>query len=231
MTRRNILHLLATSAATLLTQACGRPESRLKFRLTLEVATPGGIRQGSSVLELIATPKSFLPLPGDHSSMTVLGDTPFVDLGGLLLFAVLENDGTPHDMYQVVVRSLEGGDPTPPLAKSDDIFRSANELHPSVEVPREEYPRLVTFERPGQFMSVREVDPSNLGTVFGAGFFFSRMIVQIVGEDFEVMSELGRRFPWVAKPSELRLEAVSGKPGEAGLGQMLGGSNFTRGKS
>jgi hypothetical protein len=89
MGRRGILGLLAGGAATLLS-GCLKPHESLRYRLTLEVQTPEGIRTGSSVLQNDQYGASIIPLPGDIGGAGNIGEAPTVDLGGgRFLFAVL----------------------------------------------------------------------------------------------------------------------------------------------
>ena len=79
--------ILFVIAAALLVARCSTEEARLRYRLTLTVRTPEGLRSGSSVLELALARKNLIPLPGVSGAdwgggFRSRGEAPFVDLGG-----------------------------------------------------------------------------------------------------------------------------------------------------
>src|SRR5690242_9486371 len=106
MGRRGALGLLASGAASLLS-GCGRSDSSLRYRMTLEVRTPQGVKTGSSVLENKLYGRFIIPLPGDIGSAVVLGEAPTADLGGgRFLFALLCDPDYRRDFMEIVLKVL-----------------------------------------------------------------------------------------------------------------------------
>src|SRR3546814_20034236 len=78
MARRAVLGLFASAAALLLC-GCERTDT-LRYRMTVEVETPTGVRSGSSVIETTITKG---PRTGQGSGLTATmkGEAGAVDLG------------------------------------------------------------------------------------------------------------------------------------------------------
>mgnify|MGYP001407138958 CR=1 FL=1 len=88
MTRRRFLARLGSAsaaglAAGLLT-GCGGPVYNLRFRLTVEVQTPEGVKSGSSVIDMQVqddTKVSYYPMEARLFRRSLSGEAMFVDLG------------------------------------------------------------------------------------------------------------------------------------------------------
>ncbi|NMW32944.1 hypothetical protein HKD42_12810, partial [Altererythrobacter sp. RZ02] len=118
MNRRNFLSRVALGAAFVLS-GCGLgpdPTPDYRYRLTVEVETPEGLKSGSSVIEVqtnIAGEYS-IPTPG-RVSQRLRGEAVTVDLDdGQVLFALLRSDSEADWAKQVMflltpsVRSSDG---------------------------------------------------------------------------------------------------------------------------
>jgi hypothetical protein len=211
MTRRGLIGLLAASATVLLS-GCGKllglPRASLRYRMTLEVETPEGIKTGSSVLEstLISGPNT-----GAASGLqsTLKGEAVAVDLGdGQTLFALLSSpsERSASDYQdQLFNNALNAGAVSvPPMPRRYDssdwaeMRKVASEIKPVLTLPPALYPMLVRFKDIKDPKSVEQVDPGALAASFGAGVRLKRITVAVT-ED-AVTSGIERRLAWLEDP-------------------------------
>lgn len=196
MPRRNALRLLAALPAALALPACGLlGGNRYRFRLSVAVDTPEGLRTGSSVYEVRAQNR-WSPLP-DMASRTweVRGEAAAVDLpGGRTLFALLRTGAHFEDMMGLSMASLH-----PDFAGTGyDVVGVAKELArgawpgPAPVAP-EDYPMLVTFADENNPASVQLVEPGNLAAAFGSGSRLRGITVELT--DDAVTSGIEERLP------------------------------------
>lgn len=179
------------------------PTPAYRYRLTVEVETPEGLRTGSSVIEVETSESSF-----PHSSVNhrVRGEAVAVDLpGGKTLFALLrsenDNDWARRVMFMLAPEAPEGtADPF--QARLDDML----ELEGPIQVPRmwppvahlrqrSAYPMMVTFGDLGDPTSVERVDPDDLAASFGGGVRLMRITVQM--SDDPVTTGIDSRLVWM----------------------------------
>ena len=195
-----------------------------RYRLTIEVDTPIGLRSGASVIEVRTsrTGKNF-PASPNQTSYRIKGEAVAVDLpGGQTLFGVLQPDsiGSLMIITQDYLQSRQQGDERA-VSLSDKIesFIRTKEL---LVVPRyfsenfnppgyprpSSYPDLVRFIDPTRPDSVLAVDPDNLTEAFGPSVRLRRITAQVT--DDPVTVDIVRRLPWL--PEYARREArLNGK--------------------
>ena len=220
MTRRRLIGLLG-GAATLLLVGCGVVKSYapFRYRLTVEVETPAGLRSGSSVIEVTAGEvRSTLGGAG----VDVRGEAAAVDLpGGQTLFALLryeDHGGWAGDaMFDVVPYPSDKSIPI------DDRFGAHVQaviadrtLH---VVPRttknvsdkdvSAYPMLVRFGDIRDPKSVALVNPDDLAASFGAGYRLRRMTVQRTDDPVTVGIE--KRLGWLATQRGGLIKSLPGR--------------------
>lgn len=159
-----------------------------RYRLTVVVDTPEGVRQGSTVIEVHTSTQ---PLPGPHIQMKAVGEAAVIDLGNRgLLFALPRGDGYYNWADQIY--SALTPDPPKGLSTSEvaaySVQAAQNSRSPIVlpryfpgsrETPRSGYPLLVRFRNPSDYRTLERVDPDNLASSFGVGVKLRKMIVQI----------------------------------------------------
>ena len=184
-----------------------------RYRLTVEVDTPDGVKTGSSVIEVdteVAGGYS-IPTPGRVTNR-VRGEAVTVDLGeGRVLFALLRSeadiDWAGRGMYRL----------SPQYAGENalrDGYRNMLRHRPERTVPRHfsradqvnkrsAYPMLVTFGDLDDPTSVEEVDPDDLAATFGEGVSLKRITVQIT--DDPVTSGIEQRLGWLGNIREMNL--------------------------
>ncbi|WP_273304289.1 hypothetical protein [Sphingomonas ursincola] len=169
---------------------------KYRFRLTVEVDTPQGLRSGSSVYEVWANNKTAL-LPEEASrDWGVRGEAVAVDLpNGQTLFALLKTNATHGDMAGLSMTAL---DP----AFRNDIVESAARIASGKGVKRQaevapgDYPMLVTFRDLADPASVQAVTPTGFASVFGPGYALRRITVNITDQAVTTMIE--KKLIWLS---------------------------------
>jgi hypothetical protein len=180
-----------------------------KYRLTIAVQTPDGVKSGSSVIERTRSFSNFVI--GDSSGVahtTLRGEAVYVDLGQNRNLFVLLGDaasgrrGTPGDMNG----ALDAGDM--PLVVMNIGFnprligwqerwaaKRARERGP-VDVPFISLPTVVTFPNIADPLSVTLVDPRDLAATFGEGFALQSAKIEITNDPITV--QISAVLPWLA---------------------------------
>ena len=93
MARRGVMGVLAGAAATVL-GGCGMMGHTYRYKLTVEVETPEGLRTGYAVREVSWSPGAQITPEADTASMTHRGEAAMVELpNGQVLFALMSPDG------------------------------------------------------------------------------------------------------------------------------------------
>ena len=208
MARRGVLELLVGTALALALGGCSGKGSTLRYRLTVEVDTPSGLKTGSSVLEY------------EYPSKTGLsyGQAPFVDLGnGRYVFALIDQMSGPWGVFRYP-------DLRPPIPRDDvpwSEFDRANELRPKAVLKLADYPKLVTFDDINDPKTVREVKPSSV----------RQIIFEVVDQDEPLSEGIEELLKWIGPYPETRLTSM--KPGsglqsveDAPLNRLLSNGHF-----
>lgn len=206
MARRGVLGLFAGGVVALL-GACGLfGGNRYRFRMTVEVETPQGLKTGSSVYEVLAFKTSELITGGTSSNATLKGEALAVDLpGGKTLFALLRMaNGTSSDDH-IGIMSMKAMDPAMINTEKDRTARrisSGDGIKSPVEVAPVDYPLLVTFADNSDPTSLVRVDPTNLAVNFGVDVKLKRIVVEITKEHVTVGLE--KRLRWLNHLDQFR---------------------------
>ncbi len=215
MARRAVLGLFASAAALLLC-GCERTDT-LRYRMTVEVETPTGVRSGSSVIETTITKG---PRTGQGSGITskMRGEAVAVDLGsGQTLFALLNGDRQAASDYHgnLLGNALRaGGKSDPPMPRSftsqewSEERAAARSIRPTIVLPPPVYPKLVRFVDMDNSATVRAVDSRDLSSSFGPGIRLRRITASVT--DDPVTYTLKSRLKWLGDYPEPSL-----KPGHA----------------
>ena len=206
MTRRGAVGFLAMAASALLTAGCWRPSEELRYRLTVEVETPQGLRTGSSVIEVrgVRNPDWVNP-EGRGTRSSFKGEAPAVDLpGGKTLFALLKTAGGASDAADYPWLAFRDR-----LKDSQDWLDSMRRMRgwigEVVPMPATEtvirnktlsaLPLLVTFGDINDPKSVEQVDPADLAKSFGRGVHLRRITVEIT--DGAVTMGIEKKLVWI----------------------------------
>jgi hypothetical protein len=193
--------------AAILLPACGFADDKApdyRYRLTVEVETPEGVKTGSSVIAVKQTLGRAGGAPASSQIYTrVRGEAVAVDLpGGQTLFALLRSQSS-NDWAAGIVPALApqmvdpGG-----AARFDGVLL----LEGVAEVPRffpptqllgrrSGYPMLVTFGDVSDPTSVELVDPDDLAASFGEGVKLKRITVELT--DDPVTTGIEGRLGWL----------------------------------
>jgi hypothetical protein len=173
--RKSLLVLLAILGALWLYKPFF-PSASYREKLSITVTTPDGPVRGSAVIKVRHSMQPVLAQAGGHF-VDYTGEAVMVDLGaGQYLFALL-----PH-MAALSAYEADGriGEFHPFKAFRGYFFKLKYfTSHAPAEVPRNLYPRLVTFTDITDPTSVTLVDPDNLAASFGPGTTLERITVAI----------------------------------------------------
>lgn len=204
MARRRVISLLASAAAVVLA-GCAK-HGRLRYRITVEVDTPSGLRTGSSVLETRQQgPQPLVPQElGSGGGGGVVGEAVAVDLGGGRVIFALLSGPEGRSIYAMVPRALNYPDLNPPLSRQfkphewQDAYNEAEDVKPFAVLRREDYPMLVSFGDLGNPKSVEAVNPDMVGV--------RRITLQVT--DDPVTTGIEKRLGWLGVYPESRLDGV-----------------------
>jgi hypothetical protein len=206
---RRILQTKWLALAALLLAGCTVAEDEApdyRYRLTVEVDTPEGVKAGSSVIQVeqsIGGAASAGGLAGGQIYYRVRGEAVAVDLpGGRTLFALLRSDND-IEWSAHVMQGLAPKTQGEPWAKSFDNVLLINK---KVEVPRmwpanatlperSAYPMLVIFGDESDPTSVAEIDPDDLAATFGKGVRLKRVTAELT--DDPVTTGIEKRLGWL----------------------------------
>lgn len=184
ISRRRVLCGMAAGLVLPALSGCKTNESTYRFRLTVEVDTPEGVRSGFSVMEVSAWGYS-AGMNGQRRGMTLRGEAVAVDLpGGRTLFALLRTKGANPDidLAMASMAALDQDFRNDWVESAGRIERLKAENLTAVVRP-DDYPMLVTFGAIADPTSVEEVDPDDLEASFGPGVRLRRITVQLTDED------------------------------------------------
>lgn len=226
--------------ATLMLPACTAAEDRApdyRYRLTVEVETPEGVKTGSSVIEVeqaLGGAASAGGLAGGQIYYRVRGEAVAVDLPrGRTLFALLRSDSDIEwsaRVVQMLAPKIKGE----PWEQS---FDNVLLVKGSVEVPRmlpasatlserSAYPMMVTFGDLADPTSVAEVDPDDLVATFGEGVKLKRITVELT--DDPVTAGIEKRLGWLSDHPEPRLDPNYRGSTDPTLSQRLWHGDFRK---
>ena len=189
ISRRRILGTMGVLAAVSLQVGCGN-RGVLRYRLSVEIDTPGGLKIGSAVQETA--------FPGNGLNE---GPAPYVEVApGRHVFALMSGGGR-STVSNIVVDVLRDPQTKPQVwdvkHRPYTEFVAANARKPFGVVRRDSYPMLVTFGDLTKPSSVEEVDPENLAAQFGTGYSCRRITFQVVDKNEPITNGIEEVLPWL----------------------------------
>lgn len=235
--RRASLWLAGTFAAFALA-ACDDATPDYRYRLTVEVETPEGLRSGSGVIEVEQRMgRSSMNPAGRKILRRARGEAVAVDLpDGRTLYVLLRSDGNidwATYVMQMLAPDIEG-------EPWEEAFDNVLLIEGEVELPRtrptEEhldersaYPILVTFGDESDPTTVERVDPDNLTASFGERYMLERITVQLT--DDPVTTGLDERLGWLPDYYDKMLDGqtINTIYAENRLANDLSQGDFSRG--
>lgn len=231
---------LLLGGALLLT-ACSEDDDTptYRYRLTVEVDTPEGLRTGSSVIEVETdrAGQNAIPTPG-RVTHRLKGEAAAVDLGEPgVLFALLRSESE-VDWANNVMFLLA---PDPPQDSEDRFaarFDAMLDMEGPIELPRyfpdvahlrdrPARPMLVTFGDIDDPTSVERVDHDGLAATFGEGVELRRITVEMT--DDPVTTGIEERLGWLEHTTGTLLSQPKGTPiGNLPIEYQVGKISFVR---
>jgi hypothetical protein len=210
MDRRTLLSWIGVAVGTLALPGCaGARRHTVRFKMTVEVDTPQGLKTGLSVMEMSAATASPLMQPGTGKTVDIKfkGEAVAVDLPGeQTLFALVTDgyNGGIQDIRSVFIRNF---DPTNPssekLVALFETLASPQSIGRTVDVVDRPYalrPPLVRFRDIRDPKTVELVDPNDLSKSFGPGVKLKRIFLTVVDEPVTV--GIGKRLTWLGPYQE-----------------------------
>jgi hypothetical protein len=176
-----------------------------KYRMTVNVETPGGLKSASGVIAVV-------PYRGYNpgGNTRALADALFVDLGaGKNLVALLAHmDGDKVDLDGINYVALRA---YPEATGKRVNFSDMSKQSGIVPVTGALIPVLLTFDDPARPGSARTVSPGNAEAVLGKGFRLRQITAEVVPNGFwpldfggslgePVTRGIGRKLPWLDGP-------------------------------
>jgi hypothetical protein len=154
------------------------PTYTLRYRLTVEVDTPEGVRSGSSVIQVARSDVSWFPLSQVQFSFDLRGEAVFVDLGANRNLIALLVHGTRADNFaHMASLAVEAyGYRT----RSDEAWAGKVQMQGPVELKPPLIPTFVTFSDLSDPKTARGLQPDELPMVFGPGVTFRMARIETV---------------------------------------------------
>jgi hypothetical protein len=232
---------IAVIGLPLLLASCFGNRASFRYKLTLSVDTPEGVKSGFSVVQVDAHD---VTIP-DRGTMTrATGEAVYVDLGeGARPIVAVMVPRVPRK------RALEWGEGKPdvvallklygePSPKSEetliDLIRRLARLRGPRMLTADDLPDLVTFADINEPKSVVTVDPQNLPAALGREVKWNRISVEVTNEP--VTTGLEKKLPWLnrlkGQPGlDRRLDGQTGRyyDHRASLANSLSTADFRRG--
>lgn len=196
MTRRDVIGLMTAVSALGLTGCNEMFRKSFRFKMTVEVETPQGLRTGSSVMEVSAA-KTTKILPEQNAVSTIFkGEAVLVDLPGGPLIALVSDIGSGYSLASAAVKSFD-----PLTGPEGKYVASIGKLGEPASLGRSvligDYPELVRFRNIRDPKTVELVDPNDLAKSFGAGVKLRRIMLTVV--DGPVTVGIEQRLPWLVR--------------------------------
>ena len=191
--------VLAGAAAAVL-GGCGGSSASYRFRMTVEVETPQGLKTGSSVMEVRLTRGMAI---GDSSGVgsSVRGEAVVVDLPDGPLFVLLQVPDAGPPLQAIVPDALLGRRSSGP----DEVMADTAKLGSTwfseykADLPRHRdngceqsdngWPLMVRFRDLSDPKSVEKVDPEAIGV--------KRIVVETTSDD--VTTGIEKRLGWLSR--------------------------------
>jgi hypothetical protein len=194
--RRELLGGLAVASSILALPGCsGSPRHTFRFKMTVEVETPEGLKTGSSVMEISAAMAS-IKLPESQAvNLKFKGEAVAVDLpSGQTLFALVGMTPRGDTLSGDIIATLNPDiGPEEKLVAAVAKLEQPSSIGHTAVMNADGYPRLVRFRDIRDPKSVELVDPNDLGKSFGPGVTLKRIALTVVDEPVTVGIE--KRLP------------------------------------
>jgi hypothetical protein len=186
-----------------------------KYRLTVEVDTPDGLKAASGVLSV--HPDRGYSRRGHTATK---GDAVFVDLGGgknlVALLAHIDKTVDLDDINYVALRAYKAAGRNP-------SFNEMSRMTGVVAVTGALIPVLVSFAEPSDPSTARNVAPDGLEAAFGKGFRLHGMTAEVVPNGFWPLDFGGPLGEPVTRGIEAKLKWLNTADGSAAVAVKAAG--------
>jgi hypothetical protein len=224
LNRRSILATLAVMPLA----GCGKFQQlpTYRYRLTVAIDTPEGVRTGSSVIEVRSSDGISAANPaGSQLFVRTSGQAVTIDLPGRrTLFALLTQPGR---VAGVGATSYALEAVVPDIRDYALALATLKKRRAPAELPPEGYPMLVWFRDINDPGSVEKVAPDDLAATFGPGYAVHNITAQIT--DDPVTKGIENRLAVFKDSSRLALVPYNGVLLNPSFSQRIGRSDFQQG--
>ena len=189
----------------------------LRYRLTINIQTPEGIKTGSTVQEVFYPPADTENIYNPYNQGIPRGEAAYIDLGERgVIFAIMPDPPNAKNKFFGLIQTVF---PTVPTvydqSRYQEILQHYNDLGGvKDEVPPELYPMFVyfkdindlkTFElvykrKEGSRRDMREVEVDRLEEIFGKGVKIKNMILEMTDDPLEW--KLDDKLKWIEVTEE-----------------------------
>ncbi len=183
-----------------------------KFRLTVEVETPDGVKSASGIFSVTPNRGYGGSNTGETAGPKTKGDALFVDLGGgknVVALLAVGTDRTDLDATNYI--AMRAFNAAGRRVQFRDM-KKTTAMSP-VEVPAENAPVLVTFKNINDPASMRRLTADNVQELLGAGVKLHGLTVSTVANGFWPLDVGGALGEPVSRGIEQKLPWLKGEPG------------------
>lgn len=196
----------------------GRPDH--KYRLTVEVETPAGIRSASAILS-VRPNRSYGGTGSGSSVPQTKGDALLAELGdgkNLVLLLAFGEDGSNFDDPSFLPTRLFGASDRRVGFRDVKTFAGA----PAMPVPEQLWPVLISFADLSDPKSARRVKATDLEALLGKGYRLQGLSLDIVANGFWPVDFGGALGEPVTRGIEAKLPWLKSTGGAAAALQAAG---------
>lgn len=224
MNRRRMMLGMVTLPLAMSLAGCGsKPKYIWRYKLTLELDTPDGVKSGFNVVEVVQGASWYENTIGTAAT----GEALYLDLGPgrrplIALLTQTSRSGANRFIYVAwaALMALEGRKLEWHSGVNENLGRAIRRRG-EIEIGTADLPDLVTFADPGVPGSVMRVDPNDLATSFGGGVRWRRMSLAIT--DAPLTRGIEKRLSWLNNYYDKMLDGH--KPGQRGDGSLASKMN------
>jgi hypothetical protein len=205
-----------------------------RFRMTVVVETPDGVKSGSSVYQIDVAQRLQVTPESQVRKVALTGESVAVEIApGRTLFTLLKTVSNNDSIFLMSLRSLQpncrqtyGSAEECTIDAMVSRLSKAGPGKPFIVKP-ENYPMMVRFGNLNDPSSVELVDPDDLAASFGEGVRLKRITVQLT--DDPLTTGIEKRLGWLGQYPEPRLDNDFAPTTSPTLAQVLQHGDFRRG--
>lgn len=188
---------LALGVATLLSGCKDKASSRFRFRLTIEIETPQGLKIGSSVYEVAARNKPGLDPSGSVREWSVDGQAVIVALSARkALISLLKTvNKTGHDDLAFAAMATLDPKFNYDYVESAGRIARAEGIRTLAELASANYPLMVAIGDLEQPETIVRLVPEDLAKDFGVGVRLKRVFLELT--DDQVTRGIEKTLRWL----------------------------------